>query len=953
MKFLCSVTLIVLLAHSLQGQELYGKYLGLEQGLLTEECYDINYDEKGYLIVGTEYGPMKFNGEKFIAICTNLSMERRVIYDFEKDTQGNIYLLNSKNELFRLQNDKAVLIPIKNSSQFHIRESIFIKIYAAKDGIYISSLREHLKFSFKTRKIHRLYPDSDSGFIFIYNPKKKFPFIKYVPEDSPVDLVTFKFPENKQQFQFNNTMVFDSREDYLKVKKTTYVLMCMKLFRNNGKKLIPLEFGRILFMEYFHDRIWLCTYDGLLELDTKGHLIQQHFKGELIGGVVPLKSGGIAVSLNRKGVFVSANITNRIHTNFRPSATASFKGMNLVGCSDGQVFRYVDHKFEKFLNAPPKIPTQHIEKTFDKQISNISTFKNSLLITYNQGILFFSNDFKKIKDFRNFHYSIFGEFSYKENIFFIERNGLVRNNWKSFHTLSFPYDYQAFPINNIRCYSYLNDSTMILGTKTGLVRFNLKTYSYSRPDIFKKELSIAGIYVIGAEKLLVFTRYEGIYIVYKNKIIQKISPPCISISSALFYNNVLIVRGNDGIYIKPITQSINDAWVKTFSGKADNLFILDKSLLIALKNDLITKKMSDYQLIYKPEIALNKFQLGRFKMNVFPRSIPPNKSISVDIDVLQFDANKLGLYYILKGENTISQQVEGTKINFDALKSGEYELKIHPVIDGKIQFNNSKTFRFTMEETFWESTAFFIILGVLLLSIIFSIFLIVNLRRKRRIAERAALESKLNEYKLLAVKAQVNPHFLSNGLAAIQALILKGNNDLAAQYLAKFSFLMRKILYYSETQFISVNQELQLIDAYLELELLRFRNRFNIQKEIHLSEQELNEFQFPSLLLQPILENAIWHGLKFQENNPELHISFKINGNQELLVEISDNGPGFSSSDKSEEHLSKGNQLITDRIDSLNEQFQSKVADIKISSSDSGTTVAFVFAPQLYQSKMS
>lgn len=953
MKFLCSVILTFFLVHSLNGQELYGKYLGLEQGLLTEECYDINYDEKGYLIVGTEYGPMKFNGEKFIAICTNLSMERRVMYDFEKDTRGNVYLLNSKNELFRLQNDQAVLIPIKNSSQFHTREFSLYKLYAAEDGIYISALREYLKYSFKTKKIHRLYRYKNDNVTFIYNSKKAFPFTKYTDESASSSSVTFKFPESNQNLKLEKSITHDSREGRIKVGETTFIIMCMRLFKQTDNKFTPLNFSRILFMEYFHNRIWLCTFDGLIELDSQGNLLHHHFKGEVIGGVVPLKSGGIAVSLNRKGIFVSSNIHNRIHTHFTPTATTIFKGMNLIGSTDGDLFRYTNNKFEKLLNAPPKIPSQLMQNFFGDRIVNLSTYKNSLLITYLQGIIVSSSDFRTLNDLRNFHYSAFDLFLSNEKLYFIQRNGILKRNWIELtpppHMI---YRAKIVRIKDVRCHARLNDSTLILGTKTGIVRLNLKTDAFSRPDLFKKEVSISGIYVIGDEKLLIFTRYDGIYITHKNKIIRKIHAPCISIASSILYKNQLLIRGNDGIYIKPI-HSLKKVWFKVFSGKADNLFILDKSLLIAFKNDLIIKKLSDYQFIYKPGIVLNRFQLGYLKMKVFPHSIPANKSISVDLDILQFDANKLGLYYILKGENTISQQVEGTKINFDALKSGEYELKIHPVIDGKIQFNNSETFRFTIEETFWESTVFYIISGVLVISIVFSIFLIINLRRKRRSAERAELESKLNEYKLLAVKAQVNPHFLSNGLAAIQALILKGDNDLAAQYLAKFSFLMRKILYYSETQFISVNQELQLVDAYLELELLRFRNRFNIQKEICLSKTQLNEFQFPSLLLQPILENAIWHGLKFQENNPELKILFEINENRELLVEISDNGPGFNSANKNEEHLSKGNQLITDRIDSLNEQFQSKVASIKINSSNSGTTVVFTFSPQLYQSQKS
>jgi hypothetical protein len=950
-KFLCSIILIVSLVHSLQGQELYGKYLGLEQGLLSEECYDINFDKKGYLIVGTEYGPMKFNGEKFIPICTNLSMERRVMYDFEKDPQGNVYLVNSKSELFKLQDDKAVWIGPKNKiklSGFYLN---FLKLYYTNNHLYIVTKANFLKYSFETQKVREYYKTKFFDAKFVYNSKKHFPIRKYVGNGAFASNLKIEFPESNQHFGKSSNMNWMSREDCIQVGKSTYVLLCMNLFKKTDNQVSQLKFRNILFIEHFHNRIWLCTLDGLLELDSEGNLIHHHFKGEVIGGVAPLKSGGIAVSMNQKGVFISSRINDRVHYNFRPTAAASIHGTNLLGNMEGEVFKYTNYKLEKLVSKSPiHLPWR---RAYHDKIVSISQYKGFILITSTLGTSLFSTNFKKLKDFRDPSFSIYSQFTNTENICFLESISLSKINWENLNTTPYPFRLKRFNLSDPKCCALLNDSIAIIGTNTGLVTYNLKTDRLSDPGIFKKEYRITGIQLIGKDKLLICTRFDGVYITYKNKIVRKIPIPCTSISSVLIYKNQIIIQGNNGIYIRSLNLATNSIWLKLFSGETQDIFILDHKILISYKNDLIIKNLSNSKSILKPDIVLNKFQLGNVGLPAFPNSIPANKSISVDIDVLQFDANKLGLYYILKGNNTISQQVEGTKINFDALKSGEYELKIHPVIDGKIQFNNSRTFRFTIEETFWESSVFYIISGVLIISLIFSTFLFVNLRRKRRSAERSELESKLNEYKLLAVKAQVNPHFLSNGLAAIQALILKGDNDLAAQYLAKFSFLMRKILYYSETQFISLNQELQLVDAYLELELLRFRNRFVIQKEIHLSESQLNEFQFPSLLLQPILENAIWHGLKFQENNPKLKISFEVNENQELFVQISDNGPGFNNSGKSEEHLSKGNQLITDRIDALNEQFQKTVASIKISSSNSGTVVAFTFSQQLYQSKQS
>ncbi len=947
MKLICSITLILLFIQSVKGQELYGKYLNHEQGLLSSECYDINYDENGYLIVSTTYGPMKYDGEKFHPICTNLPLDRRVIYDFEKDSKGTVYLMNSKNELFKLQNDKAIWIGPKNGSEFTDSDDGFLKLFSTPKGLYISTFSRYLKFSLETKKIASKPRYKENQVKFRYQSNAAFPFSKFSGKHITNKIVRFEFPESNQRFDIDGILTTDSREDEIRIGKTSYILVCMKLFKKQANRVTLLNFNRIMFIEYFYNRIWLCTIDGLIELDTAGNVIHHHFKGELVGGVTPLQSGGIAVSFNRKGVFISSNINNRIYPDINPSASATIRGMNLVGSSKGDIFNYVDGKLEKIAQVNQVITV--IKRPLQDRILNFIQRKNELVVISGSGVSVFNHDFKKTKAIQDFRNAFFGGFLYEENIYLVLRTVIHNSTWKNLNSLPYPYGKKDIKLRNVRCYARQNDSTILFGNNEGLISYNLKTDQYSKQDIFKKEMRITAIHVRDKNKLLVCTRFNGTYIISENKIVRRIASPCFAISSAIISQNQLIIRGNDGIYIQSLKNSRPSVWRKFFSGESDNIFVLDNSLLISYKDGLIIKKISDYKLSYKPRILLNKFQLGNTEMSTFPNLIPSNKSISVDLDILQFDANKLDLFYLLKGENTISQQVEGTKINFDALKSGRYELKIYPVIDGKIQFNNSKTFRFTIAETFWESTVFYILSGILILSIIITSVLVIHLRRRKRKAERSELESRLNEYKLLAVKAQVNPHFLSNGLAAIQALILKEDNDLAAQYLAKFSFLMRKTLYYSETQFITVKQEVELVDTYLELELLRFRNRFRIRREIKLSQSQLEKFQFPSLLLQPILENAIWHGLKFQDNNPELGILFEINQNNELLVRISDNGPGFNESNKSEEHLSKGNQLITDRIDTLNMQFQKNVASMEVISSPSGTSVTFFFDPEIYQ----
>lgn len=935
------VLLICCFTH-LNAQELYGKYLGTEQGLLSKECYDINFNKEGYLIVGTQYGPMKYDGEKFISICLNLPIERRIIYDFEQNPDGRIYMLNSKNEIYILKKDQAVRIVPKNRNPTaaHIH---FKKLHWYSKGLILFSNDVYYNYQFKNNTLSRYFKrNSPNKNAYVYNSGKEFPFEKHLSEFliKPSYTIELNLNQNKS-YEVKERISSESREDLIKVGKTYFAIINSNLYHICPTKIEAFPYENILFIEFFHNRLWLATLDGLIELDERGNLIQTHFRGQVIGGIAPISNKGIAVALNQNGVFMCSNIYERCYKQITPTDVVGHKHTTLVGNKKGELFHFQNNKLHKIENTI-KLKIKGVSAANLESIRRIEFIQNKWYICTIKGVYSLTPDLKKTeKTLMNPDFSFSDFFISKGKICSISWSGIDLHN-PDFHLINMPF---------IRCRYQLNDSVILLGSEEGLFEFHSNTRKLIRSALFQKSIYISYIQALTSTEFLISSRYEGIFHFRNGQLIKKYKSPCFSLKKALISEDQLIAAGNQGIYIRQLHDNEKNSWTKIFSKEIQNMFLVKRKLFICADNELITKELTPNYEIRKSIIILNEILLGGQKTKKLPTEIGYNIPISLDFDILNFDANKLRLYYRLNGKSNSFQYTEGTKINFEALSSGNYRLELFPVIDGKIQFSNSKEYRFRINQPFWESTLFYLLVSLVAILLVLSIRLVRNLRHKKRMAERAELESKLNEYKLLAVKAQVNPHFLSNGLAAIQALILKGDNDHAAHYLAKFSFLMRKILYYSETQFITVKQELQLTDVYLELELLRLKNRFKIHREIHLSEAELNKFLIPSLLLQPILENAIWHGLKFQEDNPELLISLQFDKNQALIIEISDNGPGFNSLNKMEGHLSKGNKLINERIDTLNKQFQQQVARIDVLTDNTGTKVIFSFTPELYQAE--
>jgi LytS/YehU family sensor histidine kinase len=141
-----------------------------------------------------------------------------------------------------------------------------------------------------------------------------------------------------------------------------------------------------------------------------------------------------------------------------------------------------------------------------------------------------------------------------------------------------------------------------------------------------------------------------------------------------------------------------------------------------------------------------------------------------------------------------------------------------------------------------------------------------------------------------ALRAQMNPHFLFNSLNSIKYFIIRNQTDLAADYLTKFSRLIRLILSNSKQERVTLATELEALRLYVELEGLRFDQKFEFELVV---DQNIDpeEIQLPPLLIQPFAENAIWHGLMHKTGAGKLAIRLSLKGN-ELVCEIEDNGIG-------------------------------------------------------------
>lgn len=233
------------------------------------------------------------------------------------------------------------------------------------------------------------------------------------------------------------------------------------------------------------------------------------------------------------------------------------------------------------------------------------------------------------------------------------------------------------------------------------------------------------------------------------------------------------------------------------------------------------------------------------------------------------------------------------------------------------------------ESTIWENPIFlgFVINVSFVLVYTFYHFTVKQIRIEERL--KAEFDKKLSNVEMTALRSQMNPHFIFNCLNSIDYYILKNETEKASDYLNRFSRLIRLILQNSRSNYVNLKDELEALRLYIEMESLRFHNKFDYKIEIA---EQLNtsEFEIPPMLLQPYVENAIWHGLLHKKEQGMLHLRLGKDA-QQLICSIKDNGVGRKAagdfrSKSATKQKPMGMRITEDRISLINRLYDTKAA---------------------------
>jgi len=307
---------------------------------------------------------------------------------------------------------------------------------------------------------------------------------------------------------------------------------------------------------------------------------------------------------------------------------------------------------------------------------------------------------------------------------------------------------------------------------------------------------------------------------------------------------------------------------------------------------------------------------------------------------LNYDQNFLtigfeGMSYKTAGNLDFKYKLEGIdqdwvvrktpNVQYTTLPPGDYTFSVYAANNDGIWSSEPATMSFSIAPPYWQTWWFRGGVGALFIALIWGGFAY----RYRNLRMQLSLREQSLEAEQKALRAQMTPHFMFNALNSIQLLISDNERVFALKNVSKFARLMRKVLQSSDRAFIPVSEEIESLSLYLDLESLRFEGRFTF----HIDTSELKDseqWRIPPMLIQPFVENSIWHGI-MKKKPQEGHVSIQFREVNGLLrCSITDDGIGRAGAAKIKDvrlegQSSKGMSITRQRVETINKQYKTDI----------------------------
>ena len=354
-------------------------------------------------------------------------------------------------------------------------------------------------------------------------------------------------------------------------------------------------------------------------------------------------------------------------------------------------------------------------------------------------------------------------------------------------------------------------------------------------------------------------------------------------------------------------KNIHDILVKN-----DSLYVASDDGLTIIPTAMLSKIKTHTPIPYFQSILVNDTGIDFSRKEI---TLTGNNKIKFGFGSINYSSTPKSFSYMLYGLDHTWTTGTGNNVVYQNLSRGNYIFKVR-ARKGAMEWSSPIEFNINIKAHFWQHPLFFVFIALLFTGLI----ALIIIHRKNIQIKRRELDNQLITLEQKALQSMMNPHFIFNSLGSIQSYLLQNKSDNAGLYLSQFARLIRQNLNAINASNINLEEEIDRLKNYLDLEKLRMNDKFDYRIEV--AENVLaDEVQIPSMIIQPFVENAIWHGIAFLKEKGKILIRFTMHDNKSLKVMVEDNGIGMKRSEtissKKDTHRHMGMDMVSKRLELL------------------------------------
>lgn len=885
-------------------------------GLPATECYDVFQDRKGYLWIATEAGLCRYNGSNIQVFDKSNGLPERGIYAHVEDRNGTLWLVSSENRILMYKEGRLIEAPFSKNYQKTFPKFLTYGIREyGKNKLILQSYRythiadladQSLRKLQENAKLNQLYLEERNDQLIALN------FECLAGLGAKIDTLEILLRNGRQTDTLKAALDPPCIPAYrllsCKAGGNFFCTFGDRLIRIAPDRQVSITQQRNAIISLYTDKsdgLWVGMKEGGVNYypgNGSGTCITL-LNGFAVSGVCEDREGNVWLSTLEKGLWVCKNK--------RLVSFAGIKGLgrpaNMLRNINGTVLASTDHLGIRALSG-------FAERSFKVSFNPTSIVDDILSLGGNRMLVLKGTPVFTDMRFREL---------YRPRLlepFAASEGRLVETDSSTYYMLGYFKLYQITPAG-VRFLFPLPDKaidicqagkdSLLLGLRKGLFTFQRgHTTIYKIPGIDK---AVTRIFKAADGTIWITTKEEGLFRFISGKL-KPVSRE-LGLKTDIFfdiaedrYRNIWL--GSNAGLIR-LAWPVNRHAIKYFNttnglpaNEVLKLATDSQYVYLSTVEGISRLPLSDTGKSCPPPIYLNTFKVNgkEQQKNTSGRTFAYNKNnFEFSFDVLSFDLeSRAGLWYRINQDSFVTQK--GNVLKLSNLDKGDYRLEVYGLTANGLKSTRPVILSFSVAPPFWKTWWFVLAFSLL------SGWLIYMWQEKRagiirrKAEEKSRLGKLISSYKLLALQAQMNPHFIFNSMNSIQAFILEQKEQDAYQYLSKFSRLIRNVLDHSDKLSIPLDQEISTLKTYLELEQYRFENKFRYELYIA-PDIDIPGVSLPPMLVQPYVENAIWHGLLNlpQGNQGKLWLSF-LREDERLKIIIRDNGIGRVKAAEKKKH---------------------------------------------------